>query len=168
FAKILALPQVSYFGHLQVGEGYALHLDALREFNPAALVFSVGAQGTKSLGLPGEHAKGVYSAKDYVFYYNQLPPFSSQDFSSGKRVAIVGMGNVAIDIAHWLLVDDPHHSAEEVTICGRPGPFRAGAPAREGKSRRRGPGHHKIVGNHFPHPRQTRCGCQEARSQILL
>ena len=64
FAKILALPQVSYFGHLPVGEGYALHLDALREFNPAALVFSVGAQGTKELGLPGEHAKGVYSAKD--------------------------------------------------------------------------------------------------------
>ena len=125
FAKILALPQVSYFGHLSVGEGYALHLDALREFSPAALVFSVGAQGTKSLGLPGEHAKGVYSAKDYVFYYNQLPPFSSQDFSSGKRVAIVGMGNVAIDIAHWLLVDDPHHSAEEVTIVARRGPFEA-------------------------------------------
>ncbi|MCL5286873.1 MAG: FAD-dependent oxidoreductase [Acidobacteria bacterium] len=125
FAKILALPQVSYFGHLPVGEGYALHLNELREFNPAALVFSVGAQGTKELGLPGEHSKGVYSAKDFVFFYNQLPPFSSQDFSTGKRVAIVGMGNVAIDIAHWLLVDDPHHSAEEVTIVARRGPFEA-------------------------------------------
>jgi ferredoxin/flavodoxin---NADP+ reductase len=125
FAKILSSPLVSYFGHLPVGEGYALHLDDLREFNPSALVFSVGAQGTKELGLPGEHAKGVYCAKDYVFYYNQLPPFASQDFSSGKRVAIMGMGNVAIDLAHWLLVDDPYHSAEEVTIVARRGPFEA-------------------------------------------
>jgi ferredoxin--NADP+ reductase len=125
FGKILDLPQVGYLGHVPVGQGYALHLDELRAFNPAAIVFSVGAQGTKELGLPGEHAKGVYSAKDYVFFYNQLPPFSSQDFSTGKRVAIVGMGNVMVDLAHWLLVDDPLHSAEEVTVIARRGPLEA-------------------------------------------
>jgi len=125
FAKILELPNVSYFGHVPVGRGYAVSIDELRELNPAALVFAVGAQGTKKLGLPGENARGVYSAKDFVYYYNQLPPFSSQDYSTGKRVAIVGMGNVAVDIARWLLVDDPRHSAEEVTIVARRGPFEA-------------------------------------------
>jgi ferredoxin--NADP+ reductase len=125
FAKILDLPNVSYFGHLQVGRGYSMTIDEVRDFNPAALVFAVGAQGTKKLGLPGEEARGVYSAKDFVFFYNQLPPFTSRDFSTGKRVAIVGMGNVAVDIARWLLQDDPLHSAEEVTIIARRGPFEA-------------------------------------------
>ncbi|MBZ5521059.1 MAG: hypothetical protein LAP21_02250 [Acidobacteriia bacterium] len=85
----------------------------------------MGAQGAKQLGLPGSDARGVYSAKDFVYYYNQLPPYPSQDFSTGKRVAVVGMGNVAVDVAHWLLVDDPNHTTEEVIIIARRGPFEA-------------------------------------------
>ena len=60
FAKILDLPNVGYFGHIPIGQGYSLSIDELRELNPAAMVFAVGAQGTKKLGLPGEDAKGVY------------------------------------------------------------------------------------------------------------
>lgn len=125
FAKFLEQPNVAYFGHLPVGKTYALPMEALKEWNPAAMVFSVGAQGTKKLGLPGENAKGVYSAKDFVFFYNQLPPFATMDFSTGKRVAIVGMGNVMVDIARWLLEDDPLHTVEEVTVIARRGPFEA-------------------------------------------
>src|SRR5260370_5713616 len=87
--------------------------------------FSVGAQGTKKLGLPGEEAKGVYPAKDFVYNYNLLPPYTNQDFSVGKRVAVVGMGNVMVDIAHWLLVDDPQKTTEEVIVVARRGPFDA-------------------------------------------
>ena len=125
FAKVLALPNVHYIGHAPVGAGAALSIADLREFSPAAIVFAVGAQGAKQLGLPGSDARGVYSAKDFVYFYNQLPPYPSQDFSTGKRVAVVGMGNVAIDVAHWLLVDDPGHTAEEVIIIARRGPFEA-------------------------------------------
>lgn len=125
FAKVLSLPNLHYFGHVAIGDGYALSIDQLREFRPSALVFAVGAQGTKKLGLPGEDARGVYSAKDFVYHYNLLPPFASQDFSVGKRVAIVGMGNVMVDIARWLLVDDPSHMAEEVIVVARRGPFEA-------------------------------------------
>jgi ferredoxin--NADP+ reductase len=125
FAKVLSLPNLHYFGHISVGNGYSLSIDELREFAPSALVFAVGAQGTKKLGLPGEDARGVYSAKDFVYHYNRLPPFASQDFSTGKRVAIVGMGNVMVDIARWLLVDDPAHTAEEVIVVARRGPFEA-------------------------------------------
>jgi ferredoxin/flavodoxin---NADP+ reductase len=85
----------------------------------------VGAQGTKKLGLPGESVKGVYAAKDFVYSYNLLPPFTSHDFSTGKRVAIIGMGNVMVDIARWLMIDAPHKTAEEVVVVARRGPFEA-------------------------------------------
>lgn len=125
FAKVLALPNVQYFGHMPVGTKQAITVDDLRAFNPDAIVFSVGAQGTKKLGLPGEDAKGVYCAKDYVYFYNSLPPFASQDFSTGKKVAIVGMGNVMVDIARWVMLDNPDRQTEELTIIARRGPFEA-------------------------------------------
>ena len=125
FAKVLSLPNVHYFGHVPVSNESALTFPELREFSPSAVVFAVGAQGTKKLGLPGENARGVYAAKDFVYYYNQLPPFALQDFSVGKRVAVVGMGNVMVDIAHWLLVDDPKKTTEEVIVVARRGPFEA-------------------------------------------
>jgi ferredoxin--NADP+ reductase len=125
FAKVLSLSNVHYLGHVPVSNESALSVSDLREFSPAAMVFAVGAQGTKKLGLPGENARGVYAAKDFVYYYNQLPPFASQDFSMGKRVAIIGMGNVMVDIAHWLLIDDPKKTVEEVTVVARRGPFEA-------------------------------------------
>ena len=89
------------------------------------MVFAVGAQGTKKLGLPGETAGGVYAAKDFVYHYNLLPPFTAQNFSTGKRVAIIGMGNVMVDIARWLLLDAPRKTAEEVIVIARRGPFEA-------------------------------------------
>ena len=125
FSKVLALPNVHYFGHVPVGANSPITIDALRELSPAAMVFAVGAQGAKHLGLPGEKSHGVYSAKDFVYHYNQLPPFATQDFSVGKHVAIVGMGNVMVDIARWLLCDDPQHRTEDVTVVARRGPFEA-------------------------------------------
>jgi len=124
FAKVLALPNVHYYGHVCVADKGCISIQDLRQFNPSAIVFAVGAQGTKKLGLEGSSARGVYSAKDFVYYYNQLPPYTSQDFSTGKRVAVIGMGNVAVDIAHWFLVDAPE-KPDEVIIVARRGPFEA-------------------------------------------
>ena len=124
FAKVLSLPNVHYFGHVCIAEQGCLCIDELQEFSPSAIVFAVGAQGTKKLGLEGSSARGVYSAKDFVYFYNQLPPFASQDFSTGKRVAVIGMGNVAVDLAHWLLVDAVD-KPEEVIVVARRGPFEA-------------------------------------------
>jgi ferredoxin/flavodoxin---NADP+ reductase len=125
FDKVLSLPNVHYFGHVPVGANSPITVDALRSLCPSALVFAVGAQGTKKLGMPGEDALGVYSAKDFVYYYNQLPPFAGMDFSTGKRVAIVGMGNVMVDIARWLLLDSPSRNVEEVIVVARRGPLEA-------------------------------------------
>lgn len=122
FAKVLELPNVHYYGNVQVGDVYDLSLADLEAMRPAAILYTCGAQGTKKLGLPGEDLRGVYAAKDFVYHYNQLPPYAAMDFSTGKRVAVIGMGNVAIDIARWLLLDDPGRQTEEVIIVARRGP----------------------------------------------
>ncbi len=124
FARILEMPNVHYFGHVKAGSAYDVTIAELEAMCPAAIVFACGAQGAKKLGLPGEDLKGVYAAKDFVYHYNQLPPYASMDFSTGRRVAIVGVGNVAIDIARWLLEDSPESSRpEEVVIVARRGPL---------------------------------------------
>jgi ferredoxin/flavodoxin---NADP+ reductase len=122
FSQVLALPNVHYFGNVLVGDSYDVTLDELEAMRPAAIVFACGAQGARKLGLPGADAKGVYAAKDFVYHYNQLPPYTGMDFSTGKHIAIVGMGNVAIDIARWLLQDAPDRKTESVTIIARRGP----------------------------------------------
>jgi ferredoxin/flavodoxin---NADP+ reductase len=125
FAKVLALPNVHYFGHVKIGEQGDLTLADLRAMNPAAMVFACGAQGYNALGLPGEESSGVYSAKDFVYGYNQLPPYATRDLSTGRRVAIIGMGNVAADIMRWLLRDSPDRQTEEVIVVARRGPYEA-------------------------------------------
>jgi ferredoxin--NADP+ reductase len=100
-----------------------LPLEALREFHADAVLFTVGAQGTRKLGLPGEESGRVYAAKDFVYHFNQLPPYATQPFPLGKRVAIVGMGNVMVDVARWILQDDPHKHTDEVVVVARRGPF---------------------------------------------
>lgn len=123
FAQVLDLPGVYYCGNVNIGNGYDLTISDLDALHPSAVLYTCGAQGAHSLGLPGEHSKGVYAAKDFVYHYNQLPPYASQDFSTGRRIAIIGIGNVAIDIARWLLQDSPSRSTEEVTIIARRGPL---------------------------------------------
>ena len=120
FRRILAHPQVDYYGNCSVGEKGELTLADLQKLGFAALICAAGAQGTKSLGLPGEDAVGVIHAKDLVYHYNHLPPFSQRQFPIGRRVAIIGMGNVMIDIAHFLL--RLRKDVEEVLVVARRGP----------------------------------------------
>jgi ferredoxin/flavodoxin---NADP+ reductase len=118
FRQLLGSPQIEYFGNVVVGEHGDLSLDDLRSIGCQAILVTVGAQGTKWLGLPGEDLRGVYHAKDLVYHYNSLPPFSQQRFDIGQRVVIVGVGNVMLDIAHWLIHD---LRVEEVVAVARRG-----------------------------------------------
>ncbi|HET7215032.1 MAG TPA: FAD-dependent oxidoreductase [Terriglobia bacterium] len=131
FAKILAMPNVDYFGNVRVRSDERLTIEDLKKWQPTAIVFAVGAQGNKKLGMPGEDSKGVYSAKDFVYNYNLLPPFTSQDFSVGRRIAIIGMGNVMVDIARWLMIDQPGDKPEEVVVIARRGPFEVKFDSKE-------------------------------------
>jgi ferredoxin/flavodoxin---NADP+ reductase len=119
FKKILADSRILYFGHVAVGEGKDITLKELQEIGFAAIVVSAGAQGTKKLGIPGEDCVGVYHAKDVVYHFNKLPPFSQGSYEVGRRVAIIGMGNVMVDVANWLL---NYKKVNEVTVVARRGP----------------------------------------------
>lgn len=119
FQQILDLPLIDYYGNVTVGENGDLRLSDLRALGFQALLVTVGAQGTKWLGLPGENLLGVYHAKDLVYHYNLLPPFSTMEFHIGKRVALIGAGNVMLDIAHWLIRE---LKVDEVVSVVRRGP----------------------------------------------
>lgn len=119
FRQALDMPNIDYYGNVTIGTGGDFTLDEIRALGFDAVLVSAGAQGTKSLGLPGEELEGVYHAKDVVYHYNKLPPFSQRKFRFGKRCAIIGAGNVMVDIARFLIT---HHGAEEVTAVVRRGP----------------------------------------------
>jgi ferredoxin--NADP+ reductase len=102
FRQVMDLPNIDYYGNVSVGTKGDLSLDDLRTLGFDAILVTVGAQGTKWLGLPGEELTGVYHAKDVVYFYNQLPPYSQEPFRFGKRCAIIGAGNVMLDITHFL------------------------------------------------------------------
>ncbi|MEN9564516.1 MAG: hypothetical protein RIR73_2760 [Chloroflexota bacterium] len=119
FRQALDLANVDYYGNVSVGTSGDLTLDEIRALGFDAVLVSAGAQGTKSLGLSGETLEGVYHAKDVVYHYNKLPPFSQRKFRFGKRAAIIGAGNVMVDIARYLI---NHQGVEEVTAVVRRGP----------------------------------------------
>ncbi len=119
FRKILARPNVRYFGNVTVGRGKDLTVLDLKACGFEAVVVSAGAQGTKSLGLPGEDVRGVYHAKDLVYHFNKLPPFATKEYDVGRRVAVIGIGNVMVDIAHWLV---RMKKVDEVVAVVRRGP----------------------------------------------
>lgn len=119
FRKILASPDIAYYGNVNVGENGDVTLAALRQMGFAAILVAVGAQGIKWLGLPGEDLTGVYHSKPLIYHYNDLPPFSEQPFAIGRRVALIGVGNVMADLAHWLTRD---MKVAEVIGVARRGP----------------------------------------------
>jgi ferredoxin--NADP+ reductase len=119
FKQILASPLIDYYGNVTVCCGGNIVLEDLLESGFQAILVTTGAQGTKWLRLPGENLPGVYHAKYIVYHYNLLPPFSGKKYLLGKRVAVVGAGNVMMDIAHYLIRD---RKVDEVIAVVRRGP----------------------------------------------
>jgi ferredoxin--NADP+ reductase len=119
FNLILANDQIHYYGNVNVGEDRPVTVPQILAWGVPALLVACGAQGTKWLGIPGEKLAGVYHAKDVVYHYNRLPPFSTMPINIGKHVVIVGAGNVMADVARYLI---SQQQVEEVHICIRRGP----------------------------------------------
>ena len=119
FHQILELPLIDYYGNITIGQHGDFTLADLRALGFQAILVAVGAQGTKWLGLPGEDLQGVYHAKDLVYHYNKLPPYGEKNFPIGRRVALVGAGNVMLDLAHWTIRE---LKVDEVITVVRRGP----------------------------------------------
>lgn len=119
FRSVLDTPGLAYYGNVTIGTRGDLTLDDLRACGFQAILVCVGAQGTKWLGLPGEDLVGVYHAKDLVYHYNLLPPYTNMPFRFGKRVAVVGAGNVMLDISRFFI---QKIKVDEVIAVVRRGP----------------------------------------------
>jgi ferredoxin--NADP+ reductase len=116
---MLEQPNVHYLGNVSVGRDKHLTVEQLRALGASAVVFSIGAQGTKAIGVEGDSARGVFHAKDVVYHFNRLPGFGDRPFDMGKHVAVIGAGDVMVDIAHWLV---RYKKVERVTAIVRRGP----------------------------------------------
>jgi ferredoxin/flavodoxin---NADP+ reductase len=116
---LLEQPHVHYFGNVSIGKDKDLTVEDVRALGASAVVFSIGAQGTKAIGVEGDSAKGVFHAKDVVYHFNRLPGFGDRPFEMGRHVAVIGAGDVMVDIAHWLT---RYKKVERVTAIVRRGP----------------------------------------------
>ncbi|KAM4032368.1 NADPH:adrenodoxin oxidoreductase, mitochondrial isoform 1-T1 [Anomaloglossus baeobatrachus] len=101
FTQTAHSERCSFLGNVTVGRDVTV--EELQEAYHA-VVLSYGAEEKRDLGIPGEQLQGVYSARDFVGWYNGLPDnrYLSPDLSSETAV-ILGQGNVALDIARMLL-----------------------------------------------------------------
>ena len=117
--ELLEQPHVHYFGNVCIGKGKDLSVEDIRALGASAVVFCIGAQGTKAIGVEGDSAKGVFHAKDVVYHFNRLPGFGDRPFETGRHVAVIGAGDVMVDITHWLT---RYKKVERVTAVVRRGP----------------------------------------------
>jgi ferredoxin--NADP+ reductase len=139
FEKIARRPGFRFFGAVEVGRDVE-HADLARIYD--AVVYTVGAQTDRRMGIPGEDLPGSWAATAFVAWYNGHPDFQELEFDlSGERAVIVGNGNVAIDVARMLALTaeelaptdttDPAIAAfngagvREIVMLGRRGPAQA-------------------------------------------
>jgi ferredoxin--NADP+ reductase len=139
FEKTAAKPGFRFFGNVEVGSTVD-HEDLLRIYD--AVVYTVGAQTDRRLGIPGEDLPGSWAATEFVAWYNGHPDFQDREFDlSHERVVVIGNGNVAIDCARMLALtpdelaptDTTHEAIDainaagvrEILMLGRRGPAQA-------------------------------------------
>ena len=139
YEKIAAQPGFRFFGNVEFGR-HLTRADLERHVH--AILYACGAQTDKRLGVPGEDLIGSHSATEFVAWYNGHPDFRDRSFDlTVERVAVIGVGNVAVDVARILCLtpeelrqtDMADYAIEalsqsrvrEVMILGRRGPVQA-------------------------------------------
>lgn len=107
-----ASPNFTFLGNVSIGgvkdsaENCTVELGSLfRHYH--AVTFAYGAAEDRNLGIPGESLTGVFSARQFVGWYNGLSEYANlnPDLESGDTAEIIGQGNVALDVARILLSD---------------------------------------------------------------
>ena len=147
FDRIAGNPRFRFFGHVELGSDVSV--DELKE-HYHQILYSTGAQTDRPLGIPGDDLIGSHPATEFVAWYNGHPDYRDCEFDlSQERVAVVGVGNVAVDVARILCrtpeellkTDIADYALEqlraskvrEVHILGRRGPAQAAFTAPEAK-----------------------------------
>jgi ferredoxin--NADP+ reductase len=100
FDKVAAHPRFRFYGGVDVGTHITV-ADLRRHYHQ--ILYSTGAQTDRRMGIPGEDLKGSHPATEFVAWYNGHPAYRDLQFDlTQERAAVVGVGNVAIDVARIL------------------------------------------------------------------
>jgi ferredoxin--NADP+ reductase len=100
FDKIAAHPRFRFFGGVELGKDVSVG-DLRAHYHQ--IVYTTGAQTDRRMGIPGEDLAGSHPATEFVAWYNGHPDYRDCRFDlSQERVAVVGVGNVAVDVARIL------------------------------------------------------------------
>ncbi|KAI1205763.1 nucleotide-binding domain-containing protein [Annulohypoxylon truncatum] len=155
FEEVASSPDFTFIGNVAIGNagghfgGCTIPLASMMHHYDA-VVFAYGASKDKQLGIPGEsELKGIYSAREFVGWYNGLPEYAglAPDLTKGDEAIIIGQGNVALDVARMLLEDVDVLRKSDITemaietllksrikrvqIVGRRGPMQAAFTIKE-------------------------------------
>ncbi|XP_075949334.1 NADPH:adrenodoxin oxidoreductase, mitochondrial isoform X1 [Anarhichas minor] len=145
FTQTARQSRCHFYGNVSVGTDVSV--EELRHAYHA-VVLSYGAEGNRSMGVPGEDLAGVHAAKDFVGWYNGLPSCRElRPDLSCETAVILGQGNVALDVARVLLapldilkktdITQPALEAlaesqvRRVLIVGRRGPMQVACTIKE-------------------------------------
>lgn len=136
--KVMDNPNLRLIGNVEIGKDLAI--DDLWKFYDAAII-ATGAVGDRPMGIPGEDLDGSWGAGEFVGFYDGNPLFERDWDLSAEKVAVIGVGNVGLDIARVLAktADELHvteipdnvyealkkNQAKEVHVFGRRGPAQA-------------------------------------------
>jgi len=139
FERIAEQPGFRFLGNVEFGRDLQ-HPDLVHLYD--AVIYAVGAQTDRRLGIPGEDLPGSWAATEFVAWYNGHPDYQELEFDlSVERVVVIGNGNVALDLARMLALthdelaptDATDTSIEaiasspirEIVVVGRRGPAQA-------------------------------------------
>src|SRR5213080_4898676 len=113
FERIAAKPGFRFLGNVEVGRDLT-HDDLVRLYD--AVVYTVGAQTDRRLGIPGEELPGSWAATEFVAWYNGHPDYQELEFDlSSDRAVVIGNGNVAIDVARILARTEEELAPTDIT-----------------------------------------------------
>jgi ferredoxin--NADP+ reductase len=112
YERVAQSPGFSFFGHVKVGQD--ITIDELRTHYDA-IVFACGAETDRKLGIPGEDLNGSLTATEFVGWYNGHPDYRHYTFDlNSEKIAIIGQGNVAIDVARILVKTQEELKASDI------------------------------------------------------
>src|SRR3982750_4906187 len=122
FERIAAQPGFRFLGNVEIGRDLS-HADLVELYD--AVIYAVGAQTDRRLGIDDEDLPGSWSATSFVAWYNGHPDFQDVQFDlSHERAVVIGNGNVAVDCVRMLALTAEELAPTDTTdaaieaICG--------------------------------------------------
>lgn len=140
FDKVAANPNFRYFGNVAIGSDLAA-ADLSKHYDK--IIYAVGAEQERKLGIPGEELAGVHGISSFVGWYNANTEHAGKTFDlSAQNAVVIGAGAVALDAARILAQDIKklgptdisgaaaeklqHSRVKDVRVIGREGTMNVG------------------------------------------